>query len=155
MKKMLPDEGVLAKNIVRENDKRINFYNAFAANDPESSLMIWNNINNSIDDDELKVILLTIRHDRQSRALQLISLIALKFEYDYVVLIGEKTNLIEEKAVKLGIHKNKIININWNTPEKVYDGLIDLAQHKTTIVGMGNMGAMGAEVSRIFKTKQI
>ena len=155
MKKMLPDEGVLARNTIINNDKRINFYNAFAANDPESSLMIWNNINSTVEDDELKVILLTIRHDRQSRALQLINLIAAKLEFDYLVLIGEITNFIEEKARKLGVPKNKIINFDWNTPEKVYDGLMDIANSKTTIVGIGNMGAMGAEVSQIFKSKQI
>ncbi len=155
MKKMLPDEGVLARNTIIEGKKRINFYNAFAANDPESSLMIWNSIKNNIEDNELSVILLTIRHDRQSRAMQLIGLIATKLDFDFVVLIGESTNLIEEKAYKLGISKQKVINGNWDSPEKVYQGLIKLSKTKTTIVGLGNMGAMGAEVSTLFKSKQI
>lgn len=155
MKKMLPDQGVLDKNTVVQDNKRINFYNAFAANDPESSMMIWNSINHTIEDDELKIILLTIRHDRQSRAIQLINLIASNLEFDYLVLIGEITNFIEEKARKLEVPKNKIINSAWNTPEKVYEGLIDLSGSKTTIIGLGNMGAMGAEVSQIFKTNQI
>jgi len=150
MKKMLPDEGVLARNTIIENEKEISFYNAFAANDPESSLMIWNSIKNSVVD-ELMIVLLTIRHDRQSRAMQLISLIASKLEFDYVVLIGETTDLIEEKAHKLGIPKEKVINKSWDSPEKVYAGLIALSEEKTTIVGLGNMGAMGAEVSQIFK----
>jgi poly-gamma-glutamate synthase PgsB/CapB len=154
MKKTIPDAGVLVKNTINENNKTINFYNAFAANDPESSLMIWNNIYNTIDENELKVILLTIRHDRQSRALQLIRLIAEKLVFDYVVLIGEITNIIEEKAINIGIPKNKIINSDWNTPEKVYKGLINLSHPQTTIVGIGNMGAMGAEVSQIFSNKQ-
>lgn len=154
MKKMLPDEGVLARNTIMTSNKKIDFYNAFAANDPESSLMIWNNISATVTDD-LMVILLTIRKDRQSRAMQLISLIALKLEFDYVVLIGEANDLIEDKAYKLGIAKEKVINRPWDSPEKVYDGLVDLAAEKTTIVGIGNMGAMGAEVSQIFKEKQI
>jgi hypothetical protein len=138
------------RNTIIENEKEISFYNAFAANDPESSLMIWNSIQNSVVD-ELMVVLLTIRHDRQSRAMQLISLIASKLEFDYVVLIGETTDLIEEKAHKLGIPKEKVINNAWDSPEKVYAGLIALSKEKTTIVGIGNMGAMGAEVSQIFK----
>ena len=83
--------------------------------------------------------------------MQLITLIATKLEFDYVVLIGEANNLIEEKAYELGIDKNKVINKPWDSPEKVYEGLLELADKKTTIVGIGNMGAMGAEVSQIFK----
>jgi len=87
--------------------------------------------------------------------MQLITLIATKLEYDYVVLIGEANNLIEEKAYALGIDKSKLINKPWDTPEKVFNGLIELTDKKSTIVGIGNMGAMGAEVSQIFKDKQI
>lgn len=154
MKKMIPDEGVLLKNTLIEADKQLHFYNAFAANDPESSLMIWKSIEANTKD-ELMVVLLTIRSDRQSRAQQLITLIATKLKFDYVVLIGESTDLIEDKALKLGIDPNKIINEAWHTPELVYDGLVKLAKEKTTIVGIGNMGAMGAEVSQIFRSKEI
>lgn len=151
MKKMLPDEGVLVRNTILRNAKRVNFYNAFAANDPESSLMIWNSIIENIDNKEQKVILLTIRKDRQSRAMQLIKLIASKLEFDRVVLIGEATNLIEDKALSLGITKEKISNENWSNPKEVYEGLLNLSKEKTSIVGIGNMGAMGAEVAQIFK----
>ena len=153
MKKMLPDEGVLAKNTILFEEKRIDFYNAFAANDPESSLMIWNNISATTEGD-LMIVLLTIRKDRQSRAMQLITLVATKLEFDYVVLIGEATNLIAEEANNLGIPKDKVIHEPWDNPEKVYNGLLALSDTKTTIVGIGNMGAMGAEVSQIFKKKQ-
>ena len=154
MKKMIPDQGALVKNTIKNENKQINFYNAFAANDPESSLMIWNSINSTIDN-ELMIVLLTIRNDRQSRAIQLINLIASKMEFDYVVLIGESTKLIEEKALKFKIPRKKVINKPWNTPEKIFDGLIELSQDKTTIVGIGNMGAMGAEVSQVFRNRQI
>jgi len=154
MKRMHPDEGVLARNTIITNNKQIDFYNAFAANDPESSLMIWNNILATVTNDQM-IVLLTVRKDRQSRAMQLITLIATKLEYDYVVLIGEANNLIEEKAYALGIDKSKLINKPWDTPEKVFNGLIELTDKKSTIVGIGNMGAMGAEVSQIFKDKQI
>jgi len=154
MKKMIPDEGALVKNTIINEHKQINFYNAFAANDPESSLMIWDSINSTIENEQM-IVLLTIRNDRQSRAIQLINLIASKMEFDYVVLIGESTKLIEEKALKFKIPREKVINKPWNTPEKIFDGLLLLSQDKTTIVGIGNMGAMGAEVSQIFRNRQI
>jgi poly-gamma-glutamate synthase PgsB/CapB len=153
MKKMIPDEGVLIKNTVVINDKKINFYNAFAANDPESSSMIWKTIRNSVKNEQM-VFLLTIRHDRQSRAIQLITL-ASTLKYDLVVLIGETTDIIEDKAKSLGIPKEKLVNKPWDTPEKIYNGLGDVVDENAVIVGIGNMGAMGAEVSQLFRKNQI
>lgn len=153
MKKMIPDEGVLIRNTVVKGEKTIHFYNAFAANDPESSSMIWKSIQSNVVDDQM-IFLLTIRHDRQSRAIQLITL-ASTLEFDKVVLIGETTDIIEDKAIALGIPREKVINKPWDTPEKVYNGLFEISNKKTTVVGIGNMGAMGAEVSQIFRKKQI
>jgi len=150
---MVPDEGVLIKNTVLINDKKINFYNAFAANDPESSSMIWKSIRSSVKNEQM-VFLLTIRHDRQSRAIQLITL-ASTLEFDLVVLIGETTDIIEDKAKSLGIPKEKLINEPWDTPEKIYNGLGKVVDENATIVGIGNMGAMGAEVSQLFRKNQI
>jgi poly-gamma-glutamate synthase PgsB/CapB len=154
MKKTTPDEGVLIKSTAREDSKRVTFFSAFAANDPESSYMIWNQIIDQIDDDELKIILLTIRHDRQSRALQLIHLVAQKIRCDYIVLIGDSTDIIEDKAIKFGIPREKVKNPGLKTPEEIFAYLMKLSSVKTTIVGIGNMGAGGAEVAKIFKLKQ-
>ncbi|MEM8909782.1 MAG: poly-gamma-glutamate synthase PgsB, partial [Bacteroidota bacterium] len=44
MQQSIPDEGVLRRYAVRREDKRIFFYNALAANDPESTLMIYDAI---------------------------------------------------------------------------------------------------------------
>lgn len=153
MKKMIPDEGVLVKNTVIINDKQINFYNAFAANDPESSSMIWKTIRSTVKEEQ-KVFLLTIRHDRQSRAMQLITL-ASTLDYDLVVLIGETTDIIEDKALSLGIPKEKLVNKPWDTPDKIYNGLGKVVAENAVIVGIGNMGAMGAEVSQLFRKNQI
>ncbi|MEM9024852.1 MAG: poly-gamma-glutamate synthase PgsB, partial [Bacteroidota bacterium] len=44
MKRTIPDEGALRKFSVSLNGHPVHFYNALAANDPESSLMLWDNI---------------------------------------------------------------------------------------------------------------
>ncbi|MCZ7615778.1 MAG: poly-gamma-glutamate synthase PgsB [Ignavibacteriaceae bacterium] len=41
MYKAIPDAGALKLSSVNAFNKKINFYNAFAANDPQSTLMIW------------------------------------------------------------------------------------------------------------------
>lgn len=153
MKKTIPDEGVLTKSRVIENGKRLDFYNAFAANDPESSLMIWNSIMSNCGDDELKIILLNTRKDRQDRARQLIELIAQNIDTHVVGLIGESVELVVDMALSNKIPKSKIHAIGLKTPEETYNELMNISGEKSIIVGIGNMGAGGAELVKHFEQK--
>lgn len=153
MKKTIPDEGVLTKSRVIENGKRLDFYNAFAANDPESSLMIWNSIMSNCGDDELKIILLNTRKDRQDRARQLIELIAQNIDTHVVGLIGESVELVVDMALSNKIPKSKIHAIGLKTPEETYNELMNISGEKSIIVGIGNMGAGGAELVKFFEQK--
>ena len=155
MKKTIPDEGVLTKVTVNYDDKRIDFYNAFAANDPESSLMIWNSIVKHVDADEHLIILLNTRKDRQDRAKQLIELIALKLNYSSVALIGDVVDLVVEMGIKQKIKREDIVPIGSKPTEEVYIDLCNASKKKTTIVGIGNMGAGGAELVKYFESKQV
>lgn len=155
MKKTIPDEGVLTKVTVNYEDKRIDFYNAFAANDPESSLMIWNSIVKHVDADEYLIILLNTRKDRQDRARQLIELIALKLNYSSVALIGDVVDLVVEMGLKQKIKREDIVPIGGIPTEEAYIELCKASKKKTTIVGIGNMGAGGAELVKYFESKQV
>ena len=151
MKKMNPDEGALLRHTVSIEGKRVNFYNAFAANDPESSLMIWNSILDTVGEDEMKIVLLTTRQDRMDRARQLIEMISAHMKADLVIFIGESGQQVKALALKNRMKEEQFIVPEWDTPESVYSGIGKIAKPKTTIVGIGNMGAMGAEVARFFE----
>jgi gamma-polyglutamate synthase len=146
----LPDEGALTHVTIEKENKRVHFYNAFAANDPESSLMIWNNIISKIDSEEHMVVLLNTRKDRQDRARQLIELISLKLHNCSVALIGESVDLVVEMAKVQKIAKERIYPIGLKSSEETFNDLIHLSGPKTTIVGIGNMGAGGAELVKYF-----
>ncbi len=146
MYKTIPDEGALTKVTLNKDNKRIDFYNAFAANDPESTLMIWNSILNNVDQDEHMVVLLNTRKDRQDRARQLVELIALKLHNCSVALIGESVDLVVDMAKNQKISMERIYPIGLKSSEEVYNDLCDLSGKKTTIIGIGNMGAGGAEL---------
>ncbi len=154
MKKTIPDEGVLTKVTVNREGKRIDFYNAFAANDPESSLMIWNSIVKNVEPDEHLIILLNTRKDRQDRARQLIELIGTKLNYQSVALIGDSVDLVVEMALKQKIKKEDIVPIGSKPTEEVFIDLCNASKQKATIVGIGNMGAGGAELVKYFETQQ-
>ena len=151
MKKTRPDEGVLRKFTTYYHDKQINFYNAFAANDPESSLFIWRSIERTMADDEIKIIMLNSRQDRLDRAKQLISMIAKNINFDFVLLTGESEKIVQEMGLKLNILKSKLIIVGQIMPEKLLEKIDDITGNPTTIVGIGNMGAGGAEISRYFE----
>ena len=60
MYKAIPDAGVLKLSKVVAFGKKINFFNAFAANDPQSTLMIWKKIKSDIVLKGLKIIFFQI-----------------------------------------------------------------------------------------------
>lgn len=147
-----PDAGVLRRFIVESFERRMSFYNAFAANDPESSLIIWNKLRDEIGFRGTRCILLNTRHDRLDRARQLAEMVGQKLrdEMDYLVLIGESTNVVASMATANGCPPSKILNPGWTTTDKVFEELISLARPESTIVAIGNMGGMGAQIADYF-----
>ena len=74
MKKCKPDPGALTIWNIKNNKKSFKFINAFAANDPASTLKTWQMINSRINSNNFAIFLNT-RIDRQYRTVQLINLI--------------------------------------------------------------------------------
>lgn len=150
---VVPDAGALMRYTVNDADKKLAFYNAFAANDPDSTFMIWNLIKNSISTDDARVILLNTRHDRLDRARQLAEMAGkrLSHEIDYLCLIGQSTEVVENMSIKFGMPKPKIINLGWTTPEKVYAQIHARTQKSATILAIGNMGGMGGQTVDYFE----
>jgi poly-gamma-glutamate synthase PgsB/CapB len=153
MKKTMPDEGVLTKSDVIEGGKNISFYNAFAANDPESSLMLWDSIVQQTKPEVDKMILLNTRHDRQDRARQLIEMIASKMQFEYVGLIGESCDLVKEMALKNKVPLDKIVLIGDVSKEEKYEQIANSVGENAIVVGIGNMGAGGAELAKFYEFK--
>ena len=155
MYKANPDAGVLKLSKVVAFGKTINFYNAFAANDPQSTLMIWNELKDKILSKEVKIILLNTREDRLDRAKQLTRMVGKQFndEYDYLILIGESSEIVGDLAIKSKVKKNKIVNLGWTEPEAVFESILACTDKESTILGIGNMGAMGAIVAEYFENR--
>ncbi len=151
MKKTKPDEGALKKFTVKYDSKQINFYNAFAANDPESTLFIWHSIKKYFQKDEIKILMLNTRQDRLDRSKQLITMVSKNINYDYIILTGESCNVVGDMGLKLNIPKKKIIDVGQILPEMLLHKINSILGKNTTIVGIGNMGAGGAETAKYFE----
>jgi gamma-polyglutamate synthase len=155
MYRAVPDAGVLRRWQVHDREKHVEFYNAFAANDPDSTLVVWNRVKNGIGFVGMKVILLNTRQDRMDRAQQLAEMVGRKLrqEVDYLMLIGQSSDVVAGMAMHNGVPARQILNVGWTTPERVYDEVLAVTQTATTVVGIGNMGGMGAEVAEYFEQR--
>ena len=157
MYKAIPDAGALRLSRVNVFQKKINFFNAFAANDPQSTLMIWEKIKEEIGFHGIKIILLNTRQDRLDRAKQLTGMIGseLNDQFDYLFLIGQSAEVVEELSVARGVKRNKIVNLGWTEPEAVFEATLAYTLEKSTVVAIGNMGGMGGKVADFFENRSV
>ena len=157
MYKAVPDAGVLMVYRVEAFAKKMVFYNAFAANDPDSTFLVWKKIMNEIGMEGKRIVLLNTRQDRLYRAEQLAGMVARKLEkeIDYLALIGQSTDVVENLAIRFGIPRGKVITIGWTTPDKVFEKILSLTDKISTIVAIGNMGGMGAGTVEYFEHRSI
>jgi len=157
MYKAIPDAGALKRSIVNVFQKKINFFNAFAANDPQSTLMIWKKVKEEIGFRGVKIILLNTRQDRLDRAKQLTGMIGteLSDELDYLILIGQSAEVVEELAVSGGVKRNKIVNLGWTEPEAVFEAILAYTSEQSTVFAIGNMGGMGGKVADFFENRSV
>jgi len=133
--------------------KKLSFYNAFAANDPDSTYMIWKIIRDDIGFNGTRIVLLNTRHDRLDRAKQLAEMVSNKLneEVDYLVLMGQSTEVVETMTTGYGFLKSKIINIGYTTPDVVFEKILSITKTASTIIAIGNMGGAGAETAEFFE----
>jgi len=151
----IPDAGVLMRHRVLAFNKQMVFYNAFAANDPDSTLLVWKKIRDEIGFEGKRIILLNTRQDRLYRARQLAEMVAwnLEKEIDYIMLIGQSTDVVEGIALSSGIPGKKIVSVGWTTSEKVFEKILSVTEKTSTIVAVGNMGGMGADLVDYFENR--
>lgn len=157
MYKAVPDAGSLKLSRVNVFQKKINFFNAFAANDPQSTLMIWEKIKQEVGLRGVKIILLNTRQDRLDRAKQLTRLTGseLKDEFEFLILIGQSAEVVEELAVASGVKRSKIVNLGWTEPLAVFEAVLAYTTDESTVVAIGNMGGMGGMVADFFENRSV
>ena len=147
MLKTPPDPGALIIWELVFNNRRNQFVSAFAANDPKSTLQIWNLLKNRIGDSN-SCIFLNTRADRMYRTNQLISLVLNEIKPKSLIVRGDNLpkNLIAEvknQGIKLRIFDNQ------TSPEALVDYFKTLDNH--FIMGIGNIVGWGEEFVNILK----
>ena len=153
MKKCKPDPGALTIWNIQENNKTFKFINAFAANDPASTLKTWQMVNSRIKSNNFAIFLNT-RIDRQYRTVQLINLIFEELKPKVLVLRGDN---FPKELKKL---------MNKNTSIQVYKFPYSIKQNKLIkfmaedldgfiVLGIGNIVGWGELLMKKMKEFKI
>ncbi|MEM8933535.1 MAG: poly-gamma-glutamate synthase PgsB [Acidobacteriota bacterium] len=150
-----PDAGVLTRFRVHEPERTVTFFNAFAANDPESSWFVWNKL---ADEGQLlgeRFVLLNSRADRKERSEQLAHLIAdrLGDQVDAIFVMGRPTDVVVRLLRSLGVDADRIVDLGAASADQVYAAIVDRTRIESSVVAIGNMGGQGAATVDRFEAR--
>lgn len=151
-----PDPGVLRRHVVRVGAKEVTFVNAFAANDPDSTKLIWSRL--GLDrriPDTRRIVLANCRADRLQRSEQIATLVARGLDADHVVLSGEGTAVVAFQAARQGLDPSRLTDLGGRTAEQVYERILSLVGTKGVVVGIGNIVGLGQEIVLHFRNRAV
>ena len=148
-----PDPGALTIWSLKYNKNSFRFINAFAANDPASTLKTWKMINKRMSSNNFTIFLNT-REDRQYRTIQLINLIFKELKPNVVVLRGknfpkELDDLMAENR-KIVVHK-----FPYSIKQKKLIKFMAENLNESVVLGIGNIVGWGEELMKNMKEYKI
>jgi poly-gamma-glutamate synthase PgsB/CapB len=145
MHKVQPDLGALIAWNLDQGEKRIQFINGMAANDPVSTLQIWKFIIDRYPAEGGTCVFFNSRDDRPFRTRQLIELTLEEIKPDYFIIRGDKIDAIVQRLIHYSPGTNvQIIGLS-NHHNQVIDKLLSLP-HDTLIYAIGNQVGAGQEI---------
>ena len=148
-----PDVGALRRLFFRRQEKELEFVNAFAANDPVSTLLIWERLALAERGDEV-VILVNIRADRQRRSKDLAPLMNRSLRAGHYVLIGGDTGVFADLLRRQEVPADKISNLGGAPTGRVWDHLWELCRERAIVFAIGNIAGAGSELLNLMQAKE-
>ncbi len=153
MQAAAPDPGVLRRYSVRSGQREVEFVNAFAANDPDSTLLIWQRLGLERREPGVRrIVLANCRADRIQRSGQIAELVG-RLDADFVVLTGAGTALVAFQAVQHGLAADRIRDLGGYDAERIYERVLDLVEDRGVVVGIGNIVGLGEDIVLHFSNR--
>ncbi len=141
MRKSNPDPGSLTITKIMIRESIFDFVNAFAANDPQSTLKTLKIIDDYYEKKKKTVIFLNTRSDRQLRTQQLLDMIFKSVSPEHLIVRGENVeNDIELRSKKIQEIPYTVFNENdsYDYINKTFSAFND-----HVIIGIGNIVGWG------------
>ncbi len=153
MVKTEPDPGALKIYEIKYFEREIKFINAFAANDRESTLLIWERLNIKPSDEKRHIVIVNNRGDRPQRSEQFGELIGKELLADYFILVGDSTNATEQRVLSKGLPLEKVVNLGRVKAQDIFEKVLELTTRSSTVIGVGNTGGLGQEIATYFRDR--
>lgn len=149
----LPDIGATEIFLNKVNGKELYFAHSFAANDPDSTIVLINYIRKIYSDIPAVAIVLNTRADRMFRSKQLAEMLGNE-EFDGLFLIGDQELTIHNYATAHGISAEKIFPLGWSKGDELVEEICTLDAEKILVFGIGNIGGNGGPIVEYFKERK-
>lgn len=154
MQSATPDPGALRRFRIEVGGRSVEFVNAFAANDPDSTLLIWRRLGLETPRPGVaRIVLANCRPDRVQRSAQIAELVAMRLHADHVVLSGDGTDLVAYLAARHGLPPERLHNLGQRGAESVYEHVLGLVRDQAVVVGIGNIVGLGEEIVLHFRNR--
>jgi poly-gamma-glutamate synthase PgsB/CapB len=153
MHKVKPDVGALVVWDLMIKESTYKFVNGMAANDPVSTLGIWNSINDRYGLGKKTCIFFNSREDRPGRTAQMIELTLSKIKPNFFIIRGDKVLKIINDLVYLSpLTIIKTFDLNKKLTKATE--LLESLPNETLIYAIGNQVGAGQEIlEKISKLK--
>ncbi len=146
MHKVQPDVGALVAWDLDINNKNVRFVNGMAANDPVSTLQIWNFITDRFaTGEETTCIFFNSREDRPARTTQMIELTFEKIKPDYFFVRGDKV----KKIIDFFCKSSPKTSVEIISLEQELENVISILKklpNNSIVYAIGNQVGAGQEI---------
>ncbi|HLS06225.1 MAG TPA: poly-gamma-glutamate synthase PgsB [Wenzhouxiangella sp.] len=153
MQQLEPEVGATQVQTIDFFGRDIIFVNAFAANDPDSTEIIWERVIEHYGQDRYKLAVVNCRFDRPHRSQQLAEVAGRWTPADHYVLTGSGTLLFARAAVRAGIAANRMTIAEGLDQHELFETVLEHTEGTALIVGMCNVHGGGAELARQFNNR--
>jgi gamma-polyglutamate synthase len=153
MKKAEPDIGAMSDLKLDFFGRQIHFVNGFAANDPESTGMIWRMALEKHTDVQRRIMIINSRIDRPDRSRQIGEAMAGWGRADRYILIGSGSYFLVRYAVKAGIDARLFTNAEDLETEIIFEEVLKHCKKSTLVMGIGNIAGPGLELITYFRNR--
>lgn len=150
-----PETGATRLSWVDFFGRDILFVQAFAANDPLSTELIWERMVAKHGEGRRTIAVINCRIDRPDRSRQFAEAVASWSPADAYVVTGIGTLLFVRGAARHGVPDHRITMLEGATTDEVVEVLLDLGGSKSLIVGMCNIYGAGYDLARYFQNRSM
>jgi len=153
MRAAAPDPGALTIDRVCFGDRQIEFVNAFAANDRESTIAIWEALGALRAEAPQVFVVVGTRADRADRAHEFGAILAGDLEADRYLLTGSLTHPVRTTAIRLGLPDERLLDLAGRGADEILRRIVELTTERSIVIGVGNIGGVGGRLAALFQER--